>query len=835
MLQVKHLVKHYTTKGETVKALDDVSVDFPEKGMVFLLGKSGSGKSTLLNVSGGLDEPDEGEVIVNGKSSKDFSKSDFDSYRNTYLGFIFQEYNILQELTVAENVALAIELQGKPNDPEKVGEILRRVDLEGLGGRRPNTLSGGQKQRVAIARALVKDPEIIMGDEPTGALDSKTGMQVFDTLKKLAEEKLVVIVSHDREFAEVYADRIIELKDGKIVSDVTRTAEERETARKNFEEVAEKKIALRSGAAMTDDEARRMVEFVKRHKGSVVVSAEEEDVERLPRAPHATFEPTEVTDLPVPPPDGTEFIKSKFPFRYAFKMGVSGLRLKPLRLIFTTLLATIAFIVFGVFSTLITYDAYKIGKKSLVGSDYGAAVIEKHGVMYVENSKGKVVASDINTGASRAHFSDAEIARIREKYGETFLPVFNFNLASILFTGYQSRGLNELSDAYYEAIEEFTGFVLLSEAQRLFDNGSFTLIAGEMPQAANEMLVSQAVYETFAHYGYNRTSPAPVISSPDDLVGQEINLSMSASVSIPFYITGVYDPHETFEEHESLKGQSSAGLSGAPLNEYKESVKEFAEVFRYSMSSLAVVGNDCWTEYGKYDTFMSGENVRFANVDGTRFRSSNFVESFGMGPWQRFIVKEEAEPAGSHVQFLFAPLTGGRSTTASAVMAADRADWEEMGVDYRTPYAFMRDIRANESVFGDIIVILGPAAAVLAVFSALLLFNFISASINAKRKDIGILRAVGARGIDVYKIFMVEGAAITLFCFALGALGALLVCSLINPVLISAGLLSFGMFYFDWVNALVVLAVAGATAIVSTAVPVALTVKKKPVEAIRAI
>ena len=198
MLQVKNLVKRYTTKGETVTALDHVSVDFPEKGMVFLLGKSGSGKSTLLNVSGGLDSPDEGEVIVKGKSSKDFSKSDFDSYRNTYLGFIFQEYNILNELTVAENVALALELQGKPREKSLVDSILEQVDLKGLGDRRPNTLSGGQKQRVAIARALVKDPEIIMADEPTGALDSATGAQVFDTLKKLSAEKLVVVVSHDR-------------------------------------------------------------------------------------------------------------------------------------------------------------------------------------------------------------------------------------------------------------------------------------------------------------------------------------------------------------------------------------------------------------------------------------------------------------------------------------------------------------------------------------------------------------------------------------------------------------------------------------------------------------
>ena len=190
MLEVRNLVKCYSTKGGvTVRALDDVSVKFPERGMVFLLGKSGSGKSTLLNVSGGLDQPDSGEVIVKGRSSAEFSSADFDSYRNTFVGFIFQEYNILNEFTVEQNISLALQLQNKPNDKEAVEALLEKVDLAGLGKRKPNTLSGGQKQRVAIARALIKEPEIIMADEPTGALDSNTGKQVLDTLKKLLNSK----------------------------------------------------------------------------------------------------------------------------------------------------------------------------------------------------------------------------------------------------------------------------------------------------------------------------------------------------------------------------------------------------------------------------------------------------------------------------------------------------------------------------------------------------------------------------------------------------------------------------------------------------------------------
>lgn len=161
--------------------------------MIFLLGKSGSGKSTLLNVCGGLDIYDSGEIIVKGKSSKSFSKSDFDSYRNTFIGFIFQEYNILDEFSVEDNIALTLELQGKAKDKNKINEIIKMVELENFAKRKPNTLSGGQKQRIAIARALIKEPQIIMADEPTGALDSNTGKQVLDTLKKLSKEKLVIV------------------------------------------------------------------------------------------------------------------------------------------------------------------------------------------------------------------------------------------------------------------------------------------------------------------------------------------------------------------------------------------------------------------------------------------------------------------------------------------------------------------------------------------------------------------------------------------------------------------------------------------------------------------
>ena len=220
MIELKNVSKTYKSKkAKDTIALKNISIKFPEKGLVFILGKSGSGKSTLLNVIGGLDKYDDGEVIINGKSTKEFKEKDFDAFRNTYMGFIFQEYNLLENYSIEQNIKLPLELQHiKPTD-EDVKKALKQVDLEDISKRKTNELSGGQKQRVAIARALIKNPEIILADEPTGNLDSETNEQIWNILKKLSKDKLVIVVSHDNESAHKYADRIINIQDGNIISD----------------------------------------------------------------------------------------------------------------------------------------------------------------------------------------------------------------------------------------------------------------------------------------------------------------------------------------------------------------------------------------------------------------------------------------------------------------------------------------------------------------------------------------------------------------------------------------------------------------------------------------
>ena len=231
MIELRDVHKTYKSKkSKSTKALDGVSLTLGNQGMTFILGKSGSGKSTLLNVLGGLDKYDSGDMLILGKSSKDFTQADFDSYRNTYVGFIFQEFNILEDYDVYQNIKLALQLQQKEVSEREINQLLDKLELKELKKRKVNELSGGQKQRVAIARALVKQPKIILADEPTGNLDSNTGRQVMELLKEISKEKLVVIVSHDEEYAHEYGDRIIEIKDGKVVND---TKEIKESSEEN--------------------------------------------------------------------------------------------------------------------------------------------------------------------------------------------------------------------------------------------------------------------------------------------------------------------------------------------------------------------------------------------------------------------------------------------------------------------------------------------------------------------------------------------------------------------------------------------------------------------------
>lgn len=220
MIKLKNINKTYIIKtGIQTNALKNINLEFPEKGLFFIIGKTGCGKSTLLNMIGKLDEPSSGEILIGNTNLTKLSPKENDDYRNHFVGFVFQNYNLIEELTVYENIALVQKLQGLKPNKEEIEKLLSQFGLLEKMNKRCDELSGGERQRVTIIRAIVKKPKMILADEPTGALDEETGENIIKILKDISKETLVIVVTHDEEYPEKYGDRIIELEDGKIIKD----------------------------------------------------------------------------------------------------------------------------------------------------------------------------------------------------------------------------------------------------------------------------------------------------------------------------------------------------------------------------------------------------------------------------------------------------------------------------------------------------------------------------------------------------------------------------------------------------------------------------------------
>ena len=221
MLRLERIRKNYKVAGQEVPALKGLSINFRQTEFVSVLGPSGCGKTTLLNIIGGLDKYTSGDLVINGRSTKSYKDRDWDVYRNHRVGFIFQSYNLIPHQTVLGNVELALTIAGISSSErkERAKAVLKKVGLEAHIDKKPNQLSGGQCQRVAIARALVNDPEILLADEPTGALDTKTSVQIMELMKEIAQEKLVIMVTHNPDLAKSYSTRIISMLDGRVTYD----------------------------------------------------------------------------------------------------------------------------------------------------------------------------------------------------------------------------------------------------------------------------------------------------------------------------------------------------------------------------------------------------------------------------------------------------------------------------------------------------------------------------------------------------------------------------------------------------------------------------------------
>ena len=543
MLELQNLTKVYKTKSENVVALNKVNLTFGETGMVFVTGKSGSGKTTLLNVVGGLDSFDDGDLIIKGKSFAQFKQQDFDDYRNTFVGFVFQEYNLLDEMTVEKNISLAMELQGaKKRDVARINKILEQVDLAGLNKRLPNELSGGQKQRVAIARALVKNPNIILTDEPTGALDTNSGVQVMNLLKELSKERLVIIVSHNIELAKAYADRIIEMKDGEIVRDYCLTRDE-QSKKLRVKELHEK-VIVRRGAKLTDEDLRILQKAVENNKEIQIVDENNFYFEQE----------TEKIETKTYKPEDAKFIKGRLGVANNLKLGLSNLKIKPIRLIVTILLCAIAFSVFGLFDTLSVYDEARLTANTLRNSDVPSIVLTST----MQESNGDEYGFNLNQEL---------IDQLNADTGLNFKGVYNISPIK----PDETKSIANISKYYLTT--KMAGVIEIADEDELGRLG-MKLETGKLPEAYDEIAISSYYAWCIINYGYHGENF--IISAEDasqlkpaDLIRQDpIVLTLSQN---RYKIVGIVDVGAIDSKFDSIL-EDYANASGSFKTEFENYV-----------------------------------------------------------------------------------------------------------------------------------------------------------------------------------------------------------------------------------------------------------------------
>ena len=555
MLELRNVTKIYRSKSGDTAALRKVNLSFKDNGLVFIVGKSGSGKTTLLNTIGGLDAIDSGEIIINGKKFSDFKGADYDSYRNTYVGFIFQEYNLLPEYTVEKNIMIANELQGDKTDEEQLAKLLESVEIGGLQKRKISELSGGQKQRVAIARALIKNPTILMADEPTGAIDSVMGVQIIKILKKLSKDKLVIVVSHDMELAEKYADRIIRIADGKVVED-------NEISDVNIDgnvHVSESgNVTVKKGEKLSNEEVQTVVSAIE-NKAEITIT---DDIVIRNKRKTQPISNTSINN------DGPKLIKSKMKLKSLAFLGVKSLTVKPFRLIVTILLSVIAFAVFGIFDTIAAYDRTNIVADVLKTGEYNAIP----------------VTSVYNNGETSYEIgvSQKSIDNLSNETGYNFKGIYGIN-SKVVLNANQDVEITQIKDSRISKGSMFysktvNGIVEFKESEldrkkEIIGNGSYNykLIAGVYPtsisktatdeiktQQLQNIAISSYLADSLIHYGmqgYDKNSGELfTVATYEDLIDQKISVY---GEGVNYIIKGIVDCGDFNKKYDILKSEYS--------------------------------------------------------------------------------------------------------------------------------------------------------------------------------------------------------------------------------------------------------------------------------------
>ncbi|MBO5349794.1 MAG: ATP-binding cassette domain-containing protein [Clostridia bacterium] len=782
MLKLKNIKKSYKTGDFVQQALKGVSLDFRENEFVAILGTSGSGKTTLLNIIGGLDRYDSGDLIINGKSTKDFKDKDWDSYRNNSVGFIFQSYNLIGHISVLANVEMSMTLSGVSSKEKRKRalEVLEKVGLKDHANKKPNQLSGGQMQRVAIARALVNNPEIILADEPTGALDSTTSVQIMELIKEIAKEKLVIMVTHNPELARDYATRIVNVKDGEIISDSNPVNEE-ETGKEQY-----------------------------------------------------------------------KLKKTSMGFFTALKLSFTNIWTKKGRTLLTALASSIGIIGIAVILSLSTGFQAKIDEYMKDAMDQFPIIINATVAQVDEETMkqhSEEMSSIMNGTAEYANTDEVIL------YDSSFNSLIHKNVLSDEYREYLnnidkdtcssigyiriasmnvlrkidnkvvpvsfSAGINQEAQSSASGMTNMsaTTYPTMLDENRNYLHEYYDVLAGEYPKNTTDVVLvvdskNRVDINTMKSLGYDTENLETI--KFNDIIGTEMKLVSNNDYYSKTQM-GTFAPNSDYETMYNEEDNITLKVVGVIRSKQDVKISLLAGGIAYS-NELS-------------------EMVIQKNLDSDIVKAQNEA-NYNIFTRQSFSTEDEKEQM---IWYL-----GGTTVPAAAIIYPTSFDKKEDLINYLDKYNEGKDLE-NQVIYTDlsetitgmtsgimdaITIVLVAFSAISLVVSTIMIAIITYISVLERTKEIGILRAMGARKKDITRVFNAETFIIGLCSGALGILIAYLLTIPINNVIKNLTELE-NVANLNPIHAILLVAISIILTLIGGWIPAKMAAKKDPVNALR--
>jgi len=765
MLELKKINKSYKTGDFVQQALKDTSIEFRKNEFVAILGPSGSGKTTLLNILGGLDRYDSGDLIINNTSTKKFKAIDWDRYRNNCVGFIFQSYNLIPHISVIDNTMMGMTLSGvkEKTRRKKAEEALKKVGLLEHAHKKPNQLSGGQMQRVAIARALVNDPDIILADEPTGALDTKTSVQIMDLIKEISKDKLVIMVTHNPELAKEYASRIIEFKDGEKVSD-----------------------------------------------SNPIKKSDKDDSKFKIR-------------------------KTAMSFATALKLSLNNIKTKKGRTFLTAFASSIGIIGIGLVLSLsngFNIEVEKFEKNSLAQAPI---IISTQAMNMSEENLEKMMGSSENSKLEK--YTDKKEVFVQEDVRESMMHtnilsqeyidyIKGLDVKYLSGVAYQSAtAINAInkSDNGYNLVSYTSSWMILPINPNEDDNGiienNYDILVGEI----NDNEPGLILQVDSKNQVYESSMKALGLGGEEVSFDDIMNATLKVPINDEYYIdlgrafVPSQDLESLYNSENSLTIRVQAIIRG---KEDKELITNGSGIGYTNALTQLIVSNN------KDSKIVNAQR----EIDYNILSNQPFDDSPNSTNNKDMILSYLGSESIPNVIYLYPKDFESKDSISSYLDEYNKGKEEKDTIQYTDMASMISSLSGN--IMSAITIVLIAFSSISLVVSSIMIAIITYISVLERTKEIGILRALGARGKDVKRVFNAETFIIGLASGVLGIMVAYLLTIPVNHVLKNLSGLE-NVAKLNIVHAVILIVINIVLTIIGGAIPARMASKKDPVIALR--